>query len=104
MFSNINWLSLQGPLLMVVSMVTGKDVNTLLALEVHERLALINVVFAEVTDVTAAAAAATDPAGPSGVTMTDEEFQLIVAEAKEVKDAVDTLLAYSTGDGGTTGG
>ena len=103
-FSEVKWLTLQQPIILVVSMMTGKNVHEILAMEGHERAKLIDAVVGEVKDVTASFAAATDPAGPAGVTMTEEEWANLLDEADDVPEAVRSVAEYTTGvDGGSTG-
>lgn len=94
---NVNWLSLQQPMIMLASLLSGKPVQEILAMEVHERLKLIDQVVGELKDVTAAGAAATDPAGPGGVTMTEAEWTTIVDESDDIGTAVRRALDYRTG-------
>ena len=106
MFDQVKWFTLQQPIIMLVAMVTGKDINELLRMEVHERLKLINQIISEIGDVTTAAVVATDPAGPGGVTITEEEFAIMIDEAADIKTAAKALTDSFTGttDGGATGG
>lgn len=104
-FSGVKWLSLQQPLILAAAMMTGKNVNEILNMEVHERAKLLDTVIGEVKDVTAAAVAGTDPAGPGGVTLTEGEMALIIDEAADPKEAAKALLDYRVGgeDGGEAG-
>lgn len=90
-FSTVQWVSLQNPLIMVASMLTGKDVSAILAMEVHERAVLLNAVAVQVSELTGAVADATDPAGPGGVTLTEAEVAEIVDEAKDIPEAVNAF-------------
>ncbi len=105
MFGEVKFLALQQPLILLVSMMTGKNVTEIINMEVHERMVLVDRVVGEVKDVTAAGVAATDPAGPGGVTLTEEELATIIDEAGDVKDVARELVNYRAGgaDGGATG-
>ncbi len=98
LFDKVNWLSLQQPLIMVVAMVTGKDINKILALNVHQRLILIEEVLGQVGELVNAGVMATDPVGPGGVTLTEEEYATIVDEADDIVPAVEALLDSFQGD------
>lgn len=98
-FAKVDLLALQQPLIMLASMLTGKPVAEILALEVHERAKLVDSVVGETKDLTAAVVSATDPAGPGGVTLTDVEANQIVAEAADIGTAVKALGAYRAGAG-----
>lgn len=94
MFSATKLLSLQQPMIMLASMLTGQDVNSILALEVNERAKLLHQVAGELTDLTEAMVRATDPTGDSGVALTEAELAAIIDEAGDVKVAVENMAAY----------
>lgn len=104
-FKSVNWLSLQQPLILMATMVTGKPITEIFAMEVHERLKLLDKLAGDIKDITAAGVAATDPAGPGGVTFTEEEWAKLVNEADDPKAVVQAIIGYhSGGDGASTGG
>lgn len=90
----MNLVSLQQPLVMIASLLTGKDVGAILALEVHERVVLLDECLLAVKELTAVMRAATDPASESGVTLSESEVAAIVAEADDVPQAVRDLTGY----------
>ena len=92
MFKNIKWMRMQQPLLLLVSMVTGKNVTEFITMNVYDRLVLARAVLIEVVELVSAGIDAVDPAGPGGVTMTEEEWERIVDEADDPKAAVMALL------------
>ncbi len=90
-FTSTQWITLQQPLLMVASMLTGKDVAAILAMEVHERVVLLHGVSVQLAELFGAAATATDPTSPGGVTLTEAEVATIIDEADDVPEAVGLL-------------
>ena len=91
-FGKVKFLAIQQPLILLVSMLTGKDVTEILALNIHQRLVLIREVVFEVLQVVEAGVEATDPAGDGGVTLTEDELAKIIDEADDVGPAVDNIL------------
>lgn len=87
-FTSVQWISLQQPLIMVASMLTGKDVAAILAMNVHERCVLLDYVVVQIHELVAAAADATDPTSPGGVTLTEAEVSVIVDQADDIPAAI----------------
>lgn len=92
-FSTTQWIALQQPLIMVASMLTGKPVAEILAMEVHERAVLLHQASIQVSELLGAVAAGTDPAGPGGVTLTEVEVATIVDEANDIPEAIAAFKA-----------
>lgn len=92
-FSTTQWIALQQPLIMVASMLTGKPVAEILAMEVHERAVLLHQASIQVSELLGAVAAGTDPAGPGGVTLTEGEVATIVDEANDIPEAIAAFKA-----------
>lgn len=92
-FSTTQWIALQNPLIMLASMLTGKDVAAILAMNVHERAVLLHTVSVELEQLLGAVESSTDPAGPGGVTLTEIEVAQIVDEADDVPAAVKALTS-----------
>ena len=92
-FTQTQWIALQQPLIMVASMLTGKPVAEILAMEVHGRAVLLHRISVEAAELLGAVAAGTDPAGPGGVTLTEAEVATIVDEANDIPEAVKALTS-----------
>lgn len=92
-FSTTQWIALQQPLIMVASMLTGKPVAEILAMEVHERAVLLHQASIQVSELLGAVAAGTAPAGPGGVTLTEGEVATIVDEANDIPEAIAAFKA-----------
>ncbi len=92
-FSTAQWIALQQPLIVVASMLTGKPIQEILAMEVHERAVLLHQVSVEIEQLLGVVATSTDPAGPGGVTLTEAEVATIVDEANDVPAAIAALKA-----------
>lgn len=90
-FTSVQWISLQSPLIMVASMLTGKDVAAILAMNVHDRCVLLDDIVVQIHELIAACADATEPTGPGGVTLTEAEVSTIVDEADDIPAAIKAL-------------
>jgi len=93
----MNWIAMQSPAIFLASMIFGVDVNTILAMEVHERAKLLDDAALQFKELTAAVVAATDPAGPGGVTLTEEELAILVDEADDLPGAAMAIVDSFTG-------
>lgn len=90
----MDMLALQQTVFALVSLITGKSIEEILAMEVHERCVLLDGAVGHVKGLTSAMSAGSDPNGPGGVALTQSEIDAIVAEAANIHDATSALIAY----------
>lgn len=97
-FKSLNWFAIQQPLILMISMFTGRSISEILKINVHDRLILAREILIQTTEVVTAGINATSPTGAGGVTLTEDELNTIIDEANDIPTAVDALIGSFTSD------